>query len=163
MLKCFRKEETVKENGVCIHRGVPKDNTSAICKMLLKDFKIQAAVGKRRGCQQKGKYGKYKFKYIPDWDVYICPERNYLKYVTTDRNGFRDYKCKNDRCGNCTKREKCLSEKKTKAGAIMCGKIIGMRYMYSHILTRVRKYTQNKKRKSSAALQNQKSFRQISV
>ena len=44
-------------------------NTSAICKMLLEDFKIQAAMGKRRGCQQKGKYGKYKFKYIPDWDV----------------------------------------------------------------------------------------------
>ena len=44
-------------------------NTSAICKMLLEDFKIQAAMGKRRGCQQKGKYGKYKFKYILDWDV----------------------------------------------------------------------------------------------
>ena len=38
----------------------------------------------------------------------------------------------------------------------MCGKIIGMRYMYSHILTRVRKYTQNGKRKLNAALQNQK-------
>ena len=49
-------------------------NTSAICKMLLEDFKIRAAMGKRRGCHQKGKYGKYKFKYIPDWDVYICPD-----------------------------------------------------------------------------------------
>ena len=91
-------------------------NTSAICKMLLEDFKIQAAMGKRRGCQQKGKYGKYKFKYIPDWDVYICPERNYLEYVTTDRNGYREYKCKNDRCANCPRREECLSEKqKTKS------------------------------------------------
>ena len=39
--------------------------------------------------------------------------------------------------------------------AIEC-KLIGMRYMYTRILTRVRKYTQNEKRKSSAALQNQK-------
>lgn len=70
-------------------------NTSAICKMLLEDFKIQAAMGKRRGCQQK-------------------------------------------------------------AFVVMCGKIIGMRYMYLHILTGVRKYTQNEKRKSSVALQNQK-------
>jgi hypothetical protein len=69
-------------------------NTSAICKMLLEDLKIQAAMGKRRGCQQKGKYGKYKFTYIPDWKVYICPERNYLEYVTTDRNGYKEYKCK---------------------------------------------------------------------
>ena len=91
-------------------------NTSAICKMLLEDFKIQAAMGKRRGCQQKGKYGKYKFKHIPYWDVYICPERNYLEYVTTDRNGYREYKCKNDRCANCPRREECLSEKqKTKS------------------------------------------------
>ena len=91
-------------------------NTSAICKMLLEDFKIRAAMGKRRGCHQKGKYGKYKFKYIPDWDVYICPERNYLEYVTTDRNGYREYKCKNDRCANCPRREECLSEKqKTKS------------------------------------------------
>ena len=73
-------------------------------------------MGKRRGCHQKGKYGKYKFKYIPDWDVYICPERNYLEYVTTDRNGYREYKCKNDRCANCPRREECLSEKqKTKS------------------------------------------------
>ena len=91
-------------------------NTSAICKILLKDLKLKAAMGKRRGCQQKGKYGKYKFKYIPHWDVYICPERNYLEYVTTDRNGYREYKCKNGRCANCPRRGECLSEKqKTKS------------------------------------------------
>ena len=49
-----------------------------------------------------------------------------------------------------------MRNKKQKAFAVMCGKIIGMRYMCSHILTGVRKYTQNEKRKSSAALQNQK-------
>ena len=48
--------------------------------------------------------------------MYICPERNYLEYVTTDRNGYREYKCKNDRCANCPRREECLSEKqKTKS------------------------------------------------
>lgn len=85
-------------------------NVSNICKQL-HDMGIQAAMGKRRGCQQKGKYGKYKFAYIKEWDVYICPERNYLEYVTTDRNGYRQYKCKNDRCVNCPRREKCLSAK----------------------------------------------------
>lgn len=65
-----------------------------ICKILLKDLKLKSALGKRRGCQQKGKYGKYKFKYISQWDVYIYPERNYLEYVTTDRNGYKKYKCK---------------------------------------------------------------------
>ena len=90
-------------------------NVSYICKYL-HDMGIQAAMGKRRGVQQKGKYGKYKFVYLHEWDVYICPERNYLEYVTTDRNGYREYKCKNDRCASCPHREECLSEKqKTKS------------------------------------------------
>ena len=72
---------------------------------------IQAAMGHRRGCQQKGKYGKYKFHYLPEWDVYICPEHKYLEYVTTDRNGYKEYKCKSDRCANCPRREECLSAK----------------------------------------------------
>ena len=33
------------------------NNTSAICKQIY-DLEINAAVGIRRGCQQKGKYGK---------------------------------------------------------------------------------------------------------
>ena len=85
-------------------------NTSPICKYL-HDMGLNAAMGKRRGCQRKGKYGKYKFKYLKDWDVYICPERNYLEYVTTDRNGYREYKCRNDRCAGCPRREECLTEK----------------------------------------------------
>ena len=90
-------------------------NVSYICKYL-HDMGIQAAMGKRRGVQQKGKYGKYKFVYLNEWDVYICPERNYLEYVTTDRNGYREYKCKNDHCAFCPRREECLSEKqKTKS------------------------------------------------
>ena len=89
-------------------------NVSPICKQL-HDMGIDAAMGKRRGCQQKGKYGKYKFTYIKEWDVYICPERNYLEYVTTNRQGYKEYKCKNDRCAGCPRREQCLSKKaKTK-------------------------------------------------
>ena len=85
-------------------------NVSNICKYLY-DMGIKAAMGKRRGCQQKGKYGKYKYNYLPDWDVYICPEHKYLEYVTTNRNGYKEYKCKGDRCALCPRREECLSAK----------------------------------------------------
>ncbi len=133
-------------------------NTSAICKMLLEDFKIRAAMGKRRGCHQKGKYGKYKFKYIPDWDVYICPERNYLEYVTTDRNGYREYKCKNYRCANCPRREECLREKqKTKSlRRHVWEDYRDEVYVFTHT-DEGKEYTQKEKRKlSRSALQNQK-------
>lgn len=85
-------------------------NVSNICRELV-ELGINAAMGYRRGCHQKGKYSKYKFEYLKEWDVYICPERNYLEYVTTNKNGYREYKCKNDRCTNCLRREECLSAK----------------------------------------------------
>ena len=85
-------------------------NVSHICKYL-NDMGIQAAMGKRRGCHQKGKFSKHKFTYLPEWDVYICPEHKYLEYVTTNRDGYREYKCKGDRCANCPRREECLSAK----------------------------------------------------
>lgn len=87
-------------------------NTSAICKQIY-GLGIEPAMGKRRGCQQKGKFGKYKYTYLPEWDIYICPERNYLQYTTTNRQGYKEYKCKNDRCASCPRREMCLSAKQT--------------------------------------------------
>lgn len=85
-------------------------NVSNICRYLY-EMGIEAAMGKRRGCHQKGKFGKHKFSYLPEWDVYICPEHKYLEYVTTNRNGYREYKCKDDRCSNCPRKEMCLSAK----------------------------------------------------
>ncbi len=85
-------------------------NTNVICKEL-DEMGIQGAMGYRRGCQQKGKYGKYKFVYLPEWDVYICPERCYLTYKTTVRTGYREYGANKERCLNCARRRECLSEK----------------------------------------------------
>lgn len=90
-------------------------NVADICKRLY-EMGINGAMGYRRGCHQIGKYGKYKYTYLKEWDVYICPERNYLEYVTTDRNGYKEYRCKNEKCSTCLRREQCLSEKaKTKS------------------------------------------------
>lgn len=47
--------------------------------------------------------------HLPKWDVYICPEHKYPEYVTTDRNGYKEYKCKGDRCANCPRREEYFS------------------------------------------------------
>jgi transposase len=57
-------------------------NTNKICRELAQ-MGIMGAIAYRRGCQAKGKYSKYKFQYIKEWDVYICPERCYLEYRTT--------------------------------------------------------------------------------
>ena len=68
-------------------------------------------MGYRRGCQPQGKYGKYKFRYLSEWDAYICPERCYLCYRTTTAVGYKEYAAREDRCSNCPRREECLTEK----------------------------------------------------
>jgi len=85
-------------------------NTNPICRELSR-IGIKAAMGYRRGCQLKGKYGKYKFRYFPEWDVYICPERCYLCYRTTTSMGYREYAAKEDRCSSCPRRAECLADK----------------------------------------------------
>lgn len=85
-------------------------NTVYICKDLA-EMGINGALGYRRGCHAKGKYGKYKFKYLPEWDVYICPERSYLTYKTTNRKGYREYRTTEEKCAACPRREECLTEK----------------------------------------------------
>lgn len=85
-------------------------NTNYLCRDIA-NMGINAAMGYRRGVHAKGKYGKYKFTYIPEWDVYICPERSYLSYRTTNREGYREYRGKQERCDRCPRRQECLTEK----------------------------------------------------
>ena len=87
-------------------------NTAVICKKIY-DLGLKGVFGYRKGPSQKGKYGKYKFKYIPEWDVYICPERCYLEYKTTNREGYREYKAQKEICSCCPRREECLTAKQS--------------------------------------------------
>jgi hypothetical protein len=85
-------------------------NTNNICREL-SELSLKGAMGYRRGCQPKGKYGKYKFNYLPEWDAYICPERCYLTYKTTTGAGYREYTAIEERCSNCSRQAECLTEK----------------------------------------------------
>ncbi|MGI6451826.1 MAG: transposase [Desulfitobacteriia bacterium] len=85
-------------------------NTNNICRELAQ-MGIMGAIAYRRGCHAKEKYSKYKFQYIKEWDVYICPERCYLEYRTTDRNGYREYRLEKKECLNCPRQTECLTEK----------------------------------------------------
>jgi IS5 family transposase len=90
-------------------------NVSNICREL-DGMGITAAVGYRRGCQAKGKYGKYKFQYVKELEIYVCPSLQALEYVTTSRDGCREYKIKHEACAGCPHRSECLTEKqKTKS------------------------------------------------
>lgn len=81
--------------------------TAPICKGL-EDREIQGAIAYRSGPSVKGKLKKHHFQYIKEWDVYACPESNFLRYKTTSREGYKEYTSDKNDCENCICKEKCL-------------------------------------------------------
>ncbi|MEI7814907.1 MAG: IS1182 family transposase [Coriobacteriia bacterium] len=82
-------------------------NTTQICRQLEK-LGIRGALGRRRGCHAKDRWGKHHYEFYPEENAYVCPEGWALSYVTTDRQGYRHYRGQRQRCECCARRAKCL-------------------------------------------------------
>lgn len=87
--------------------------TNPICKQL-KDRNIQGVIGFRKGPSTKGKYTKYKFQYVKEKDLYVCPDLRALYYKTTTRAGIREYVSNPEYCKDCVHKTKCLPDKSDK-------------------------------------------------
>lgn len=55
----------------------------------------------------KGGHERWKYVYDEFYDCVICPEYQSLKYHTTNRDGYREYKSDPQICANCPTREYC--------------------------------------------------------
>ena len=84
---------------------------SAWIAHLLEKNKIQGVIGYRRHTHQQEVFGKYRFRYEPYFDAYICPEGNHLYWKTTNRTGYREYWSNSKDCANCPRKSECMSEK----------------------------------------------------
>jgi len=59
-----------------------------------------------------GFFKKYDYVYDEYYDCIICPNNQVLKYSTTNREGYREYKSDPRVCCNCKMREQCTQSKK---------------------------------------------------
>ena len=84
---------------------------SAWIAHLLEKNRIQGVIGYRRHTHQNDVFGKYRFRYEPYFDAYICPEGRHLYWKTTNRTGFREYWSSSRDCANCLRKRECMSEK----------------------------------------------------
>ena len=82
-------------------------HNAAIAHLLEKN-QIQGVIGYRRHTHAGEHYGKYRFKYDYEHDVYICPEKQYLYWRTTTREGYRQYFSDGKQCRNCPRRNECF-------------------------------------------------------
>ena len=75
---------------------------------------IQGVIGYRRHTHKGEHYGKYRFRYDPYFDVYICPEHKHLYWKTTTREGYRQYFCDSKTCAACPRRQECFGKSMTR-------------------------------------------------
>jgi len=86
--------------------------TNAICKGI-NDRKIFGVIAHRRFHPTKGLFPKWKFDYVRERDVYICPNKEELVYRTTTREGYREYKSNPKKCATCPLLKGCTKSKNT--------------------------------------------------
>lgn len=84
--------------------------TPWIMKQIFDSGKI-ACTPYKRPMTKKGFFKKYDFTYDEFYDCVICPENQILKYSTTNRDGYKEFKSNPNICKNCPSRAKCTENK----------------------------------------------------
>ncbi|NDG54230.1 MAG: IS1182 family transposase, partial [Flavobacteriia bacterium] len=84
--------------------------TASVCKGIL-DREIEPVMAYRKPNKQRGRLAKRLYRYNADQDEYICPEGKPLKYATTNRLGYREYKSNPKECKNCPLLDQCTSSR----------------------------------------------------
>ena len=84
--------------------------TPWIMKQVFDSGRIASAPYKRP-MTKEGFFKKYEYVYDEYHDCVICPENHILKYSTTNREGYREYKSNPKTCQHCPSRHKCTESK----------------------------------------------------
>jgi len=85
--------------------------TPWICKKIIGDER-SPSMPYKRPMTKKGNHEWWKYVYDEYYDCVICPEYNILKYSTTNKKGYREYKSDPNVCKHCPTRHLCTSSKK---------------------------------------------------
>lgn len=103
--KVTEKYEDIK--NVVIDAGY---KTPAICKKVIDDNRKPVTPYKRPMTKQ-GFFKKYEYVYDEYYDCIICPNNKILSYVTTNKNGYREYISNPNECKNCPFKNQCTKNK----------------------------------------------------
>lgn len=82
--------------------------TPAICQGL-EDRGVAGVMGYRTPNHKPGTFYKREYRYDAYRDEYVCPQGQALRYSTTNRVGYREYKSNPDLCKRCEVRAQCTN------------------------------------------------------
>jgi hypothetical protein len=84
--------------------------TPWICKRIFEDGR-NASLPYKCPMTKDGFFKKYDYVYDEYYDCIICPNNQVLKYSTTNREGYREYKSDPKVCRGCPMRAECTESK----------------------------------------------------
>lgn len=84
--------------------------TPAICREIIEDG-IRPYLPYKRPMTKKRFFKKYEYIYDEKLDIYICPNNKELKYTTTNKSGYREYKSNPKDCEGCPLKERCTKSR----------------------------------------------------
>ena len=84
--------------------------TPAIAKQIIDDGRIPCMPYKRP-MTKDGFFRKHEYVYDEYYDCMICPNNKILKYSTTNREGYQEYKSNPKDCEGCPYKNKCTASK----------------------------------------------------
>ena len=84
--------------------------TPWICKKVIDDNRLISTPYKRPG-GKKGFFPSYEYVYDEYYDCVVCPNNQALRYTTTNRDGYREFKSDPIICKDCSFLYKCTESK----------------------------------------------------
>jgi len=84
--------------------------TPWICKKVQDDGK-NISTAYKSPMTKRGFFRSYEFVYDEYYDCVICPNNQVLKYSTTNRDGYREFKSNPKICVSCPYRSKCTESR----------------------------------------------------
>ncbi|HOH30433.1 MAG TPA: IS1182 family transposase, partial [Candidatus Hydrogenedentes bacterium] len=85
--------------------------TPWICKQIIDDGKLPS-LPYRRPMTKKGNLPWYEYVYDEYYDCILCPQNQVLRYATTNREGYREYKSTPCICEQCPELARCTGNRK---------------------------------------------------
>jgi len=82
----------------------------AVVRQLIRDGK-KPVTPYKRPMTKDGFFRKHEYVYDEPYDCYLCPNDRMLKYSTTNREGYREYKSDGAVCRNCPYLEQCTNSR----------------------------------------------------
>lgn len=93
--------------NICLDSGY---KTPAVIKEII-DHEQTPYLPYKSPMTKKGYFKKYEYVYDEKEDYYICPNNQILRYSTTTKDGYKQYKSKAYQCASCPFKKTCTKTK----------------------------------------------------